>query len=491
MAKEIDKIIQSKITPKSNNVLWDDGENLKINRNGKWESAGRGAPMINIKYANLVELRNNNKLVAGMQYRITDYVTTTAQENTQSAGHPFDVIVLALSENTLSEEAYAIQSARDTDGYFANSNLSAWKLWYCLDNDAERFAWADNRVLAEITYYDDTNDFDKIDGSIVMLKRYSGEDIFIEGSKLVYQYWLSNGVSLDCTEDGRFYYGDDDALYGSYKVQTHKGKGVIYRMIDEFNNDCPYDFKNIQFKRFAVTECEKSPALVVDNEENYYGYYYGALTLDGSQAIQDATYGEDFVWVFTFALKDLATDLWHDYTILNSIGLKTDESVIITCHSNVIKEHRDEYLGEHGRKAIWLNNIVFFNCYADISSPDYADEYSLCYYNSFGNGCYSNSFGNYCDSNSFGNGCYYNSFKDQDGIADNAMYNRLDDGVNNIVLHYDDNNGNYGELKNHHVCRGCKERNIEIYQNRDFETTYAMTSDGNLREFVLADLKAS
>lgn len=38
MAKEIDKIIQSKTAPKSNNVLWDDGENLKINRNGNWES---------------------------------------------------------------------------------------------------------------------------------------------------------------------------------------------------------------------------------------------------------------------------------------------------------------------------------------------------------------------------------------------------------------------------------------------------------------------
>ena len=28
-------------------------------------------------------------------------------------------------------------------------------------------------------------------------------------------------------------------------------KGVIYRMIDEHNNDCPYDFKNIQFNRSA------------------------------------------------------------------------------------------------------------------------------------------------------------------------------------------------------------------------------------------------
>ena len=34
------KIIQSKTAPKSNNVLWDDGENLKINRNGNWENIG-------------------------------------------------------------------------------------------------------------------------------------------------------------------------------------------------------------------------------------------------------------------------------------------------------------------------------------------------------------------------------------------------------------------------------------------------------------------
>lgn len=37
MAKRIDKIIQSKTAPKNNNVLWDDGKNLKVNRNGNWK----------------------------------------------------------------------------------------------------------------------------------------------------------------------------------------------------------------------------------------------------------------------------------------------------------------------------------------------------------------------------------------------------------------------------------------------------------------------
>ena len=122
-----------------------------------------------VNYLELCSLRTDKNLIPGKFYRITDYVTTTSQADTSAAGHPFDVIVLALSNDKLSEEAWAMHSTRDTDGYFAKSKLEAWKLWYCLDNDPTRFAWAD----------------------------------------------------------------------------TTNGTGVIYRMIDEFGNDCPYDFKNI------------------------------------------------------------------------------------------------------------------------------------------------------------------------------------------------------------------------------------------------------
>lgn len=41
MAKDV-KIVKSKTAPVDKNVLWDDGENLKINRDGKWESTGSG-----------------------------------------------------------------------------------------------------------------------------------------------------------------------------------------------------------------------------------------------------------------------------------------------------------------------------------------------------------------------------------------------------------------------------------------------------------------
>lgn len=38
----IDKIVKQKNAPKDKSVLWDDGVNLKINRNGVWENVVSG-----------------------------------------------------------------------------------------------------------------------------------------------------------------------------------------------------------------------------------------------------------------------------------------------------------------------------------------------------------------------------------------------------------------------------------------------------------------
>lgn len=95
---------------------------------------------IPITYSALRELKLADGLTAGMCYRITDYVTETTQKDTQSAGHPFDIIVMALDAHTLSEEAMAIQHEGDT--YFAKCNLAAWKLMYNFDNDTNRYGWS-------------------------------------------------------------------------------------------------------------------------------------------------------------------------------------------------------------------------------------------------------------------------------------------------------------------------------------------------------------
>src|SRR5574344_2583857 len=108
-------------------------------------SAGGGSiehNATNILYADLLVLINNNELIPGTSYRITNYTTTTVQADTTSAGHDFDVIVTALSTNKLSENAKCVRKSGDT--YFENAKLEAWELKYCIDNDTNRFAWADN-----------------------------------------------------------------------------------------------------------------------------------------------------------------------------------------------------------------------------------------------------------------------------------------------------------------------------------------------------------
>lgn len=96
--------------------------------------------MINTTWEELKALRDAGKLIAGEQYRITDYVATTVDPESRSANHPFDIIVTADSESVLNEDARAI--AHEGDTYFEKCNLAAWQLRYCLDNDVERFTWA-------------------------------------------------------------------------------------------------------------------------------------------------------------------------------------------------------------------------------------------------------------------------------------------------------------------------------------------------------------
>lgn len=126
--------------------------------------------IILVTYEELKTKRDEGSLIAGLWYQITDYKASTTDDFTDVNEGQFDILVLATSENTLSEEAKAVRHEGDT--YYPDYvQFNAWKLWYCLDNDSNRFYWADEE----------------------------------------------------------------------------NGTGVVYRMIDEWNNDCPYDFKSIIF----------------------------------------------------------------------------------------------------------------------------------------------------------------------------------------------------------------------------------------------------
>ena len=389
--------------------------------------------IISITYTDLKALRDGAQLVPGQQYRITDYTCTTTQENTKSAGHVFDVIVTVDDESTLNEVARAIQHEGDT--YFADSNLSAWKIWYCIDTDTTRFKWSD-----------ETN-----------------------------------------------------------------GKGVIYRMIDEFNNDIPYDFKNIQFKRYIL---DANNAIVTDVAKDgelnavktrlgemshrihtslwYYGEYVTDVYPDAEEGRKYVPFGdvlynsdgpgvlcpineENFEWLYTFS------DTSFNDNTLTGQGNVHDNVVKSNKYALVTNDGEGRYSFEE-QENICLNDIIFI-----------------------GNNCYSNSFGNNCDYNSFGNDCYFNSFGNDCNSIKFALdisastkynyyrYNHFGDGCMYILFKGTETASSSAQVQNYNFSQGLQGTSsayitIEGVRTRNYETKVAKNSSGELKIYCEADL---
>ena len=109
---------------------------LDLIRNGAYKGDTALQPISLITYSDLVSLRDANRLIPGMQYRITDYDFTTTEDDTDSAHLPFDIIVTADSESVLNESARAIhhQYAEGEEDPLSSRNIAAWEIKYTLKN---------------------------------------------------------------------------------------------------------------------------------------------------------------------------------------------------------------------------------------------------------------------------------------------------------------------------------------------------------------------
>lgn len=281
----------------------------KFLRHSEWEYArkyeldGKLDKMKPVAWSELKTLRDSGSLVPGQQYRITNYVATTYDDLwSRSANLPFDIIVIADSITNLSEHARA--AVHEGDTYFASSNLEAWDVWYCLDNDSNRFSWADNA----------------------------------------------------------------------------NGKGVIYRLVDEWQNDVPYDFKGIQFVAYPADE------------------------------------EEDYVFRYTFDSGDDVDNF--DCSIAPNSDLGAME--------NKIGPYRE------GSRALMLNYIVFKGgyCIGNTIEDD-------CSYVTFGSNSMYNVIGRYGYQIEFGGDCHYNTlaqFATECTLGGGCSYNSLGNNCQNIIL---------------------------------------------------------
>lgn len=116
-----------------------------------------GGCLIETTWRELYDAMYSKSLVAGTQYRITDFVTTcnsagsTSNVITSSAEHQFDIIVTADNANTLNTNARVCLHDRDT--YFAGSKLSEWVIKYDINNDKSKYQWANPLNGKGVIYY--------------------------------------------------------------------------------------------------------------------------------------------------------------------------------------------------------------------------------------------------------------------------------------------------------------------------------------------------
>lgn len=110
--------------------------------------------MFSVSYARLKALRDANKLIAGAQYRITNYYTTTKEsDDYASIEEEFHIIVTATSYNTLNESARCEHANLSPNAHFAGCNLAAWEIKYSLDNDTSKYEWANASIGRGVIYW--------------------------------------------------------------------------------------------------------------------------------------------------------------------------------------------------------------------------------------------------------------------------------------------------------------------------------------------------
>lgn len=216
---------------------------------------------------------------------------------------------------------------------------------------------------------------------------------------------------------------NNDTTKYNWAVTDGTGKGVIYRMIDERQNDLPYDFKNIQFYRDKTLE---KYACIADQMKIEDGYYYTFTTTQGTDV---SKYGDMSL-------------LTGDYTGYNTMSSYLPTSNVQVLNNNV---------------SVQRNSRAF-------SSNNMGRD---CYNNTFGSQIRSNNFGIFFHDNVTGDEISYNTFQGHN------YYNTINHMYYNII---------YGNFQNNIIeLTGNKYFNSNmIYrycQNNIFKGDYAITGN--------------
>lgn len=219
-----------------------------------------------IEYNALLELIANKQLKKGQEYKIIDYTFTTTQENTDSAHHDFDIIVIADSEDTLNENSRACK--KEGDDYFANNNLAAWELKYTVFNDTSKYTWADSEKGKGVIYWL-KDEFNNEAGYDFKSALYNSDYTFTNSlnCKIMFNQILPYNIIQSCS---------NIKIQGCYNTIKNcvelKLKRANYNNLDQLTRVCATDIDYVTNNN-SILDSEISNVshtnLISDNEVKY------------------------------------------------------------------------------------------------------------------------------------------------------------------------------------------------------------------------------
>lgn len=189
-----------------------------------------------VTYDELIDLIKNKKLVAGAKYTLSDYETIIGDYDDYKVEtyHGFNLVIEALSANRLSSNVKAIP--KDGDTYYSDCDLSKWEIKYTPFNQKYWYTFA-KEIITDNSGY-------------AMRLKYMKES-----------YWEYAIDYQNMTVYSKPFPSVGDKIYTNSSLTTQwgtfatisTGKGVIYYLKDDRENEAGYDFKNIKFPRYNST----------------------------------------------------------------------------------------------------------------------------------------------------------------------------------------------------------------------------------------------
>ena len=467
---------------------------ITFGRLNKYDELRPQVKPVKATYEEMTEMRDQGKLIPGQYYQITDYVTTVngaTITNARSAGHQFDILVRADSATVLNEQAWAVK--HDGDTYFTDARLEAWELKYRLDN----VQWS-KQTGTYVT--DEENGYTfMVAGDITLsgrtYKLLQGFGMYVEDwSDYALMETVAEGDQIIC------YYGDPEEFdpeepevvgrASGIEEVTEAGKGTITWMKDEWGNEAGYDFKNIQQKRWKVTD--------ELNRDSLNDKYLGVLNyLPEKLSIEDES---DFIWAYLYSVYNYAggTQDTTDHSITGKVhemvtNFTVDSNNAFVWEEDYYEAYKCTFSGDVGNCSFsgYVGNCSFSGYVGSCPFSGSVRNNSFSgsvYQNTFSEDVGGCSFSGNVQNNSFSGSVRNNSFSgsvNNNSFSGNLQNSIISGQLSNLQIN--DSSGASGTINGLYTLGKIGGKTITVPTNAAYPTYAAMTTAGQLKTWNPAD----